>query len=210
MSEKCIFSLYSLTGNQMEEYKLEKMKKINNNNISEKSNTFFYELQDYLDNDFNTEMYFYGSVQRFDYFPGQSDIDIGILTDNEYSVMNKMQHFLKVDKKDFIKVAWKLNGKYIYGYKLKYSNPELNIVSEFAIFNNKFKTILVEEHYRTIDIPYLTVFLVLLLKFFYYTIPLLSEKTFAYLKRKLFNDGLGIKDSSYLTMKSKEPNNSFM
>ena len=90
--------------------KLEKMKKNSNNNLSEKAHTFFYELQDYLDNDFNTEMYFYGSVQRFDYFPGQSDIDIGILTDNEYSVMNKMQHFLstrtslKVDKKDFIKV----------------------------------------------------------------------------------------------------------
>jgi predicted nucleotidyltransferase len=185
----------------MEEQLLEKMKKINNNNLSQKTHTFFYELQDYLDNDFNTEMYFYGSVQRFDYFPGQSDIDIGILTDNEYSIMNKMQHFLKVDKKEFIKVAWKLNGRYIYGYKLKYENPKLNIIAEFAIFNNKFKNILIQEHYRTINIPFFTSCLVVLLKFFYYAIPLLPTKVFAYLKRKLFNDNLGIKDSSYLTIK---------
>lgn len=184
------------------ENKLEMMKKNRKNNLSKEADTFFYELQDYLDNDFNTEMYFYGSVQRFDYFPGQSDIDIGILTDNEYSVMNKMQHFLKVNKKDFIKVAWKLNGRYIYGYKLKYENPELNIIAEFAIFNNKFKTILINEHYRTIDIPFFTAFLVLILKFFYYTIPLLPTKVFAYLKRKLFNENLGIQDSSYLTIKT--------
>lgn len=189
------------------EEQLKKMKRNDNNNLSQEAHTFFYELQDYLDNDFNTEMYFYGSVQRFDYFPGQSDIDIGILTDNEYSVMNKMQHFLstrtslKVDKKDFIKVAWKLNGNYIYGYKLKYENPELNVIAEFAIFNNKFKNILVQEHYRTIDIPFFTAFLVLLLKFFYYVIPLLPTKVFAYLKRKLFNENLGIQDSSYLTIK---------
>ena len=184
------------------ENKLEIMKKNRKNNLSKEAHTFFYELQDYLDNDFNTEMYFYGSVQRFDYFPGKSDIDIGILTDNEYSVMNKMQHFLKVNKKAFIKVAWKLNGKYIYGYKLKYENPELNIIAEFAIFNNKFKTILVNEHYRTIGIPFFTAFLVLILKFFYYTIPILPTKVFAYLKRKLFNENLGIQDSSYLTIKT--------
>jgi predicted nucleotidyltransferase len=191
------------------ENKLKIMKNNINNNLSEKAKTFFYELQDYLDD--HAELYYYGSVQRFDYFPGQSDIDIGILTDNEYSVMNKMQHFLKVGKKDFIKVAWKLNGRYIYGYKLKYENPELNIIVEFAIFNNKFKNILIEEHYRTIDIPFFTAFLVLVLKFFYYIIPLLPTKVFAYLKRKLFNDNLGIKDSSYLTIKSStfekvEPN----
>jgi len=191
------------------ENKLKIMKNNINNNLSEKAKTFFYELQDYLDD--HVELYYYGSVQRFDYFPGQSDIDIGILTDNEYSVMNKMQHFLKVDKKDFIKVAWKLNGRYIYGYKLKYENPELNIIVEFAIFNNKFKNILIEEHYRTIDIPFFTAFLVLVLKIFYYIIPLLPTKVFAYLKRKLFNDNLGIKDSSYLTIKSStfekvEPN----
>ena len=186
--------------------KLNKMTKIKGNNLPEEVNAFLYNLQDYLESEFNTEMYFYGSVQRIDYFHGKSDIDIGIITDNEYSTMNKLQHFLKVDKRDFIKVAWKLNGKYVYGYKLKYKNEELNLISEVAIFNNRFKNIIVSEHYRTIQIPLITIILVLILKFFYYTIPVLPDKWFAYLKRKLFNDGLGIKDSSYLTINHKDKN----
>ena len=40
---------------------------------------FFYDLKNYLD----TDLYFYGSVNRPDYVHDKSDIDIGIFTDNE-------------------------------------------------------------------------------------------------------------------------------
>ena len=53
---------------------------------------FFKQLQNYLD----TDIYFYGSVNRTDYVPGKSDIDVAIFTDNEYSVITKLQHFLKI------------------------------------------------------------------------------------------------------------------
>ena len=60
---------------------------------------FFNDLKNYLD----TDLYFYGSVNRRDYVHNKSDIDIGIFTDNEYSMMTKIQHFLHVKKMRLIK-----------------------------------------------------------------------------------------------------------
>ena len=76
---------------------------------------FFNDLQNYLD----TDLYFYGSVNRSDYIHNKSDIDIAIFTDNEYSTMAKLQHYLHVKRSDFDKVVWKLDGKLLYGYKIK-------------------------------------------------------------------------------------------
>ena len=45
-----------------------------NNSLPNDVNVFFKELSDYID----TPLYFYGSVQRNDYFPGNSDIDVDI------------------------------------------------------------------------------------------------------------------------------------
>ena len=70
---------------------------------------FFTKLQNYLD----TELYFYGSVNRPDYVHGKSDIDVAIFTDNEKSIMVKIQHFLHLKSNSFDKVVWKLYGKLI-------------------------------------------------------------------------------------------------
>ena len=55
---------------------------------------FFKKLGDYLD----TKIYYYGSIQRSDYFPDSSDIDVDIFTENENSTITKLQHFLKIDR----------------------------------------------------------------------------------------------------------------
>ena len=60
---------------------------------------FFDKLSNYLE----TPLYFYGSIQRDDYFPGKSDIDVDIFTENMHSTISKMQNFLNVDKNNFIK-----------------------------------------------------------------------------------------------------------
>ena len=65
------------------------------NKLPENVNVFFNKLSDYLD----TKLLFYGSVQRGDYFPGSSDIDVDIFTDNVNSTVTKMQHFLYTKKK---------------------------------------------------------------------------------------------------------------
>jgi len=60
------------------------------NDLPQDIKQFFYKLSDYLD----TKLLYYGSVQRSDYVPGKSDIDVDIFTDNPDSLITKLQHFL--------------------------------------------------------------------------------------------------------------------
>ena len=98
------------------------------NDLPKNVKRFFYELSEYLD----TKLFYYGSIQRSDYVAGKSDIDIDIFTDNEYSMMNKMQHFLHVQKNDFKKVVWIIKGTTTYGYKIPNTdkNPQTNLYQQ--------------------------------------------------------------------------------
>jgi predicted nucleotidyltransferase len=144
---------------------------------------FFYNLQEYLDE----ELYFYGSVNRSDYVHGKSDIDVAIFTDNEYSVISKLQHFLHVKREAFDKIIWKLYGKIIYGYKIK-CDKYVDSKCEIVIYNNDFKNILMEEMQASNKIPLFISILIYILKTFYYTIPILNEKIYSACKRYIFNE----------------------
>ena len=169
--------------------------------LPENVKKFFNNLSNYLD----TELYFYGSVNRPDYVHGQSDIDVAVFTDNEYSVMSKLQHFLKVKKNDFEKVLWKLNGKMIYGFKIKCDN--LNMNGEIAIYNNYFKEHLMDEFRKTNTVPWYALILLQILKTCYYTFPLISKKNYSYLKRVIFNEIMEKKESAFLVLKQQQLNN---
>ena len=69
------------------------------NDLPSDTKKFFYNLSDYLD----TKLLYYGSVQRSDYVPGKSDIDVDIFTDNADSLKSKLQHFLHLKKNSFKK-----------------------------------------------------------------------------------------------------------
>jgi hypothetical protein len=157
------------------------------NELPQKTKDFFYHLSDYLD----TKLLYFGSVQRSDYVPGKSDIDVDVFTENEYSLMTKMQHFLHVSKKDFKKVAWILNGIPIYGYKLNYVNEKKGINAEFSIYNEKFKEFILLEHNKKQELPFYITVLLYILKFFYYQFPILDKKTFGFYKRFILNNLLG-------------------
>lgn len=161
----------------------------------------FQKFKNYMNEDNN--IYVYGSVQRGDYFHGLSDIDISVFCDNEYSAMNKMQHFFHKEKTDFVKVAWILNGNTIYGYKLKYKAPEEDIKIEFAIFNKKFENIVLPHQKKTLDLPIFIFCLIYLLKVFYYVIPIFSKNTFRLLKRKIFSWMLTT-EPSYLVIRQTD------
>ena len=60
------------------------MEKINNK-LPDDVEKFFKSLSKYIEK----PLYFYGSVQRSDYFPGSSDIDVDIFTDNVNSTISK-------------------------------------------------------------------------------------------------------------------------
>lgn len=65
------------------------------NKLPDSTTNFLNNLSEYL----QTPLYFYGSIQRYDYFPGKSDIDIDIFTDNEKSTISKLSNYLQIDKK---------------------------------------------------------------------------------------------------------------
>jgi predicted nucleotidyltransferase len=142
-------------------------------------------LSSYLDIPF----YYYGSIQRDDYIKGKSDIDVAIFTDNEQSVIFKMQHYLKVDKEKFKKVLWKLkqNNTITYGYKLKYEKDKMNI--EFAVYNEKSKKDIIEFQDNTILIPFYIKWILSLLKVLHYQLNILPSNYYMFLKRKVFSLG---------------------
>ena len=144
---------------------------------------FFKRLENYLD----TDLYFYGSVNRSDYVHNKSDIDIAIFTDNEYSTITKLQHFLHVKRNAFDKVIWKLDGKMIYGYKIK-CEKYMDIKCEIAIYNNDFKNILIKEISQYNSVPPHIAILLFILKTMYYTFPIISQETYSSYKRYIFNE----------------------
>jgi len=153
------------------------------NELPKNVREFFYHLSDYLD----TKFLYFGSVQRSDYVPGKSDIDVDVFTENEYSLMNKMQHYLHVAKNDFKKVVWIIDDIPTYGYKLHYENKKENINAEFSIYNEQFKELILKEHNSKVVLPIHVTILLYILKYFYYQIPLLDKKTFATAKRFVLN-----------------------
>jgi len=159
------------------------------NKLTKEQKKIFDGLSDYLE----TKLYYYGSIQRPDYMQGKSDIDVDIFTDNESSTMAKLQHYLHIEKKSFKKVLWKLrnhNSELVIGYKVKYKSDHLK--AEFAIYNEKYKKYILEEHNSKIDLPFYFTWFLNLLKILYYQLNILPKPYFAYLKNKTINYAVGL------------------
>jgi hypothetical protein len=165
------------------------------NKLSPNEKLFFEELSNYLE----LPMYYFGSIQRTDYFPGKSDIDIDIFTDNETSIVTKMQHFLHLKRSEFKKFVWRLNlnNKVVYGYKVMYKDPEQNIIAEFSIYNNNDKPDILKEHNKKINLPFYILWSLILLKILFYNMGIINKHHFRYLKKKILTIGIGLPDDDY-------------
>lgn len=170
------------------------------NDFNPKLKQFFINLQNYLD----TELYFYGSVNRSDYVHDKSDIDIAIFTDNEYSIMTKLQHYLHVKPNTFDKIVWKLEGTIVYGYKIK-CDKYTDSKCEIAIYNNDFKQIILKDMCKYNSIPFHIGILLFILKTLHYTFPILSSKTYSACKRVVFNQiMINKKNTSFVLLKQNK------
>lgn len=153
------------------------------NNLSLYSISFFEKLKTYIDK----PIYFFGSVQRYDYFEGKSDIDVDIFTESPTSTLLYLQKFLNVNQDDFKEVVWKSNNKLIKGHKIMYKEPENKLIVEFSIYDEKYKDIVLSEHrYKTI-LPYYIIGLLVILKFFYYILEIVPHKIYTNAKRFILN-----------------------
>ena len=155
------------------------------NETPEYAKYFFKKLTNYLD----TKIYYFGSIQRFDYFPLSSDIDADIFTDNESSTISKMQNFLGIPKYEFRKFVYRLHkaNKMVYGYKVKYEDLENKFSTEISIYNEKDKNDVLMEHNSKTTLPFHITMLLVILKTFYYKLPILSEDIYGFLKKIIMN-----------------------
>jgi predicted nucleotidyltransferase len=143
---------------------------------------FFNKLSNYLE----TKLYFFGSIQRDDYFPGLSDIDVDIFTENENSTIAKLSNYLNLNKYEFKKVIWKLNttGQLVNGYKFMYRDLKNKLVVEFSIYSEKFKKQIIDEHNSKINIPFYATILLVILKYLFYKLNIIPDEW--YIKGKKF------------------------
>lgn len=158
------------------------------NKLSDYASFFLDQMSSSLD----TKLYFYGSIQRYDYYHNQSDIDIDIFTDNIQSMKYKIYSFLNKynDKKDIKFKHFILKSKkheVINGYKVSYKDKDHNLFLEINIFDDKYKNNVLEEHNYKTYLPFHIVILLAILKFWHYNIPLLSIDTYRYLKSFCLN-----------------------
>jgi hypothetical protein len=162
------------------------------NPMTEYEKQFFNKLAQYLD----TKLYFYGSIQRSDYFPGSSDIDVDIFTDNMNSTISKMQHFFHVERSKFKKFVYKLHtsNKVVHGYKFKYKKPESRLQIEFSIYDENYKENVLLEHTSKSVLPFYISYLLIVLKFFYYQLNIIPKEYYKYLKSVVMDDMIGTKE----------------
>ena len=151
------------------------------NKIPKNIQEFIDKLKEYID----TKIYYYGSIQRYDYFISKSDIDFCIFTDNVDSMIHKTSNYLHINKKKFHKVIWTSKEKLIEGYKVNYNyNHDFRL--EITIYDEKYKKYVLEEQNATLTMPFYMVILLILLKILYYSLQIIPTSYYVYYKRLIF------------------------
>uniref|UniRef100_A0A6C0EPI2 Polymerase nucleotidyl transferase domain-containing protein n=1 Tax=viral metagenome TaxID=1070528 RepID=A0A6C0EPI2_9ZZZZ len=167
------------------------------NNMSPFASDFFKKLSNYLD----TKIYFYGSIQRIDYFPMSSDIDCDIFTDNEYTTLSQLQTFLGVKRYEFKKFVYRLHKTktMVNGYKIKYSDEKNNFSTEISIYNYKYKDLVLTEHNSKTDLPIYVSVLLVCLKTIYYNYNFISKPIYKFFKTIIMNFMVEGEDVEFIT-----------
>ena len=171
------------------------------NQLSPYITNFFNRLSNYLD----TPLYFFGSVQRDDFFTIGSDIDVDIFTNNEKSTILQLQSYLNIPRDNFKKVVWKINvnKQLAHGYKLMYKEPENNLIVEFSIYNEKYKPAILYEHRNKFILPFYATYLLIMLKFCFYTLTIIPPSVFRTLKRFVLNTMVNTDEEHFVVLDVK-------
>lgn len=155
------------------------------NNLREYDYYFLKNIQQYI----NTELYFYGSVARFDYFPGKSDIDAIVITENVHSIVKLLQNHLNI-KKDAIEktINYMDDAKSMsYAYKLNYVDLDNNLSLEIFVYDEKYREKLMHDIEKKNNLPFYVICVLYIIKTMTYTLRILSDEQFKYIKNTFIN-----------------------
>lgn len=147
---------------------------------------YFSNLQKYLD----TELYFYGSIKRSDYFQKGSDIDITVITDNVHSTLSKLQNYLNIKKTEIKKIYQKFyirSKSIVVGYKIKYEDKERNFSFDILIYDEKYRKSVIENLNDINNLPGYMVVILIIIKILYYSLGIISKDIYLYLKNAIFH-----------------------
>lgn len=153
-----------------------------NNKLTLQQRNYFTEMSYYIE----LPLYFIGSIARYDYIPGKSDIDLEVYSENEISTLFKLLHFLNINKNSVKLIYFTCNEISLLGYKLSckhYFNEIDSLHFDIAIYTMDSKKILLPHRIRDIKIPmYSSVFL-LIVKYMYYHGKIINKPLYSRLKR---------------------------
>ena len=147
---------------------------------------YFSNLQKYLD----TELYFYGSIKRSDYFQKGSDIDITVITDNVHSTLSKLQNYLNIKKTEIKKIYQKFyirSKSIVVGYKIKYEDKERNFSFDILIYDEKYRKSVIENLNDINNLPGYMIVILITIKMLYYSLGIISKDIYLYLKNSIFH-----------------------
>lgn len=156
------------------------------NKLSPYEKDFFNRLKLHIDK----PIYFYGSIQRNDYFPQLSDIDIDIFTDNTESTISVLNNFLNIDKYSFKKSYYKMNktNLVIPGYKYKYIDVSNSLTVEMSVYDEKYKEEILAEHISKFNLPFYISFILIILKILHYNLGILPIYYYSLFKKYITNN----------------------
>lgn len=146
---------------------------------------FFYELKEYVE----LPIYFIGSILRYDYFKGYSDLDVIIFSPDIDSIKLKIKHFLNIDKKDRI-IFLHINKVPISGYKFYYNDSfkgEKQIDFDLTIFKENTKKTLIDFKKQQYNVPNLYIIYFLIIKTLHYYIGIIDKNMYSTLKDIVWN-----------------------
>jgi predicted nucleotidyltransferase len=154
--------------------------------LGEYKYTFLNNFQNYLD----TELIFFGSIQRSDFFTNSSDIDIIIISDNVKSILSKIQYYLHIDKKEIKKIyqQYSLYDKGMNtGYKIKYKDIFKNIEFDLLVYDEKYRKSVMQNVNDINNLPFYIISVLYILKYLHYTLQLIRKSVYNNWKCLLFH-----------------------
>ena len=146
---------------------------------------FFVKLQNYLD----TELIFFGSIKRFDYFKNASDIDIAIISDNTNGLLAKLKNYLNIDNFSIKKIYQQYTVKdnnLVSGYKVKYEDESNNLIFDLLIYDTKYKIFVLKNINDINFLPFYMMCILYILKFIYYHLGIISKSVYTNIKCIIF------------------------
>jgi predicted nucleotidyltransferase len=144
---------------------------------------FLRNLQEHI----GSELIFFGSIQRCDFMKENSDVDIAIISDNINSTLKKLQNFLDLQDNKIRKIVQKIPNKtgIIYGYKTNCERPDISL--EIIIYDEQYRKDIMEHIHKINNLPFYILFPLIILKFFYYKLHIISKDVLNFFKKLVLN-----------------------